>query len=650
MNTRRRKLLEILLNTNIWMNGPSLAEIFKVSDRTIRTDIKEINLKLEAFDVKIDSESRKGYFINPAAKEKLLKHIKVMSEEDEVGLPQTPSERENYILYRLLYEDEYISTETLAHELFVSKGTAYLDLKRVESKIEGLGQCQLIIDSGIGIKLEGSEQSKRVMIYNTIKQINKYKLTFNSAFLFERKLKPQKAEEELILIYEMLKRELNYYECVMVDKDMISFSKEIFISLLRIDAGYEIIDYPQGPRLLMNIINDLCNRIEMSFEIMLNTNERTFIQNCFNSKRLLEIGTAFSLATSKEQDIFDRFIHIVFEEYELNLNESDNFEAKLLTHLGPLMVRVQSSQMEHSDVPEQIKKKYPFAYVISTKIIPIIYEQTEVIISETELAYISLHVAVALDDLFVKKDMLIVCGSGFATARLIKKELQSKLSPHLNEVNIMPYSEFVVLDHHEIKEEIIVSSVPFSQEIKGKATVLVNPILTPQDLKNVEKVVENFGTIDNNKKEKIETYFPRELYMRRNAPSSYLELIDTMVLNLHKQGYIEDPKAFYNSVIERENTFSTVLDNGISIPHPMMSMSKQSVVSIAVIPEGLKVKDKTVFMILLFSVNSKEVNKLTVMYEYLEYLAELNYTKPLSVELLNYDTLVDFLSRKDETS
>ncbi|CAM3621391.1 PTS sugar transporter subunit IIA [Erysipelothrix urinaevulpis] len=648
MNTRRRKLLQILLNTNIWMNGASLADIFRVSARTIRTDIKEINTMIAEYGVRIDSDIKRGYFIEPDQKDILNKNGDSITGKGEDAFPQTPEERENYMLYRLLYMDDYLSTEQLATELFVSKATAYLDLKRIEKKFEQAVGCQLIIDSGVGIKVSGKEKDRRIMITNTIRQTNKYDLTFDSSFYYERKIDPQDVEDQLISIYEMLINQLNRYECSMVDKDMVSLAKEVYISLQRIREGHQIKANDKQPSLLMNIINDFCSSLELRFELTINTYERMFIQDSFNSKRLLSTGHSLTLGSSKENDILEEFLSEVKNEYSLDLGSSENFEKNLKTHLGPMIARIQTNQMENSNVTEQIKKKYPFAYVISTKILPIIYAETNVIISETELSYIALHVAVALDDIFVKKDLLVVCGSGFATARLIKKELNSRLSPYVNQINIISYFEFDNLEPSEIKEEIIVTSVPIHKNIKDKPIILVNPILTLQDLKNLEKVIGNVGTIDDDAREELITYFPKELYRIEKQDKSYLALVKTMVMNLYHHKYIESAEKFYESVLEREKIFSTVLDNGIGIPHPMVSMSRESVVSVAIIPEGLKVDDKTVYIVLLFSVNSKELAKLSVLYDYLEYLAEINYSKPLPEELLNYETMIEFLAKKGE--
>lgn len=647
MDTRRGKILQILLNTNIWINGSTLADIFKVSNRTIRNDIREINQTIQEFDVKIESDTKQGYFIHNEDRKLLSTHLDELLSKQE-DFPQTPEERENYILYRLVFEDDFIATETIGSELYVSKGTAYLDIKRLEKTIDTTSSCKLLIDSGVGVKLEGSEASKRLLLSNSIRTSNKYDLSFDCSFYYERKTEPQKAEDCLISIYEMLINELNRHECSMVDKDMISFSKELYISLLRIQNGNNIVESESNEILLTNFINDLCTSIEYRMNVVINQKERMFIQACFNSKRLLTTSNEFVLGTSKEDDIYKQFIQSVNDEYSLNLSSSESFEKNLKTHLSPMVSRIQTNQMEHSSVAEQIKKKYPFAYVISTKIIPIIYEHTAVIISETELSYIALHVAVALDDIFIKKNILVVCGSGFATARLIKKELNSRLSPYVNQINIISYLEYENLEVSNIKEEIIVSSVPIKNTSDKIPVVIVNPILTIQDIKNVEKVVVGLNESMKNKVNELEKFFPRELYMLTETPNTYLSLVYDMVKNLSKFKYIDNPELFYASVIERETIFSTVLDNGIGIPHPMKSMSRNSVVSVAVIPDGLNVGDKTVYIVLLFSVNSKELDKLSVLYEYLEYFAESNYTRPLPEDLLDYDKMIDYLAKKGD--
>ena len=78
-------------------------------------------------------------------------------------LPNTPEERQNYILMRLLDLNDYITIQDLADEIYVSKSTINRDLTFIEKWLNTEG-LKLIKKPNKGLKVCGSEKNMRSAI------------------------------------------------------------------------------------------------------------------------------------------------------------------------------------------------------------------------------------------------------------------------------------------------------------------------------------------------------------------------------------------------------------------------------------------------------------------------------------------------------
>lgn len=646
MNDRRKELLNLLVNSNVWLSGRECGEILDVSDRTIRSDIKVINQSLKEFDIQIVSDRNKGYRLSEESKLIYLKNLqKIDFMNDESPIPKTPKEREDYILYRLVFTDTFLTMEDLANDLYVSKTTIYLDVRRLLERLAHYSEAEIIISNTDGLRIEGSEYGKRQLISNTLKSVNYYTLDLDKSLYYALSWTKCEVEDEMLSLYELLLNTLNEYECSMVDRDIVLFTKEIYISIKRIREEKFVDKLSMPDQFVMNVVKDLITKVEEKYLIRFPEYEKIYLQLCFNSKRLLSLGKQEINTGEEGQEIVDSFIERVKLEYNIDLSESENFVKNMNLHMGPMLSRLRSNIVEESPIIDQIQKKYPFAYEISTRITPIIEEQTGFLINETELTYISLHVAVSLNNIFKKKDILIVCGSGYATAKLIKNEILSRYNTYINKIKHISYSEFEAMN--EIEADLVVSTVPLTRKHIAKPILMVNPVLNFQDIANLDSIIKKECNVDEKDRIELMKYMPRSLFTSEEALDSFELILKKMARKLKISKLIDSEKDFYQSVIERENLYSTILDNGIAIPHPMTSMAKTTVVAVTLLPKEIEYKGKKVSSILLFAINSSESDKLNRLYAYLETIVESDSLSKQFRHITDYDDYIDAIVRED---
>lgn len=149
MNKRQEKIIAFLEKEGTWIKGKDLALIMHVSTRTIRSDIDAINDQFK--DGWIESSYQQGYRLV------LEKKSNVSAEKNDV--PQTPKERCDYILKRLLSVKE-IHISDLCDEVFASSYTIEQDLRLIRERQLFDTDLELVYKKG-WLKLAGDEYEKR---------------------------------------------------------------------------------------------------------------------------------------------------------------------------------------------------------------------------------------------------------------------------------------------------------------------------------------------------------------------------------------------------------------------------------------------------------------------------------------------------------
>ena len=641
---RQKDLFLHLLNSDVGLSGNELAKTFNVSSRTIRSDIKFLNELIEQYGINICSSNQEGYFI-------LDEHRKIgftiveevfIKENSISKIPNTPSERFAFILYKLIFAEDYMTMEEFANMLFVSKTTIYLDVKDIIKILDGFSKLELEISPIKGLKLNGDERSKRLLMSNIFKRekINE-DLMLSKSFYYAFGQEDLNLNKEMLFLYETIINVLNKYGYILIDADVSLLVKDILVSIKRIQLGFTI-EEGMAEELDLTIAKDLQKEVEGYFNVLINNKELEYFQQSFNSKRLLNVTSNNYVLKQEAEHIVDKFVNDVRNKFNIDFRENEVFKNNLVLHLNPMIERIKDNTFEDNPLKNQIKTNYPFAYEISMLIVPIINEKLNIIINESEISYIALHMAVALDELCYKTNIAIVCGSGLSTAQLIRSKILSYFNDQINVTGYYPvYKLDNILRGEYGKVDLIISTIPLNME-RSIPTVQVNPLINQNDLFKIKQYIDNpfirfKGT---NSREKRGVFFRKELFKYFDEDIDYFSAISELCKMLEVEGFIENSQVFYKSVIERENLFSTVLDEMVAIPHPMESMSKTTVVAVGVFENPIIYCGKKVNMILLFAINAKEDEKLKTLYGLLQKILESTTTTDKLIKSKKFEDFI----------
>lgn len=642
---RQKNIFLYLLNSGKALSGKELSKIFNVTTRTIRSDIKFLNELLKKYDIGISSSKQDGYFISDKQRAKGFEIAKEVfnKEINLMGIPNTPSERFAFIVFKLVFEIDYITMEEIADMLFVSKTTVYMDIQKIIEFLSEFSNLDLEISPIRGMKLKGDERSKRFLISNILKREKTYDdLMLSKAFYYAFNDQNIDLNNEMLFLYEIIINILNKQGYILTDVDVNLLVKDILISIKRIQMGFTV-DEETKEDLDLTIAKALKKEVEGYFNISINKRELEYFQQSFNAKRLLNVNRDKYVLKTEAQRIVEEFIIEIKNKFNIDFIQNENFRNNLILHLNPMIERIKNNYFEENSLTNQIKANYPLAFEISMLIVPIINEKLGVIINEAEVSYIALHVAVALNERNQKSNIAIICGSGLGTARLVMSKIVSYYGEWINIVGYFPiYKLDNILKGEYGKVDLIVSTIPIIN-ISEIPIIQVNPLISKEDLMKIGQCIGSPLTRIKNSVVKELKYeiFRRKLFKCFTEEISYFNAILELVEMLKIENYIEDEKKFYQSVIMRENLFSTILDEEIAIPHPMESMSEATVVSVGIFENPIVHNGKRIKIIFLFAVNAKEDEKLKVLYCLLQEILESEETIEMLYKSKNFDDFIE---------
>lgn len=645
---RQKEIFIYLLNSDIGLSGNELAKIFHVSSRTIRSDIKCLNELLKGHGIRICSSKQQGYFVSQQQRKLGISLVKEIfkREENVTKIPSIPSERLAFILFKLTFARDFITMEDFADMLFVSKTTVYLDIKNIIKFLENFPSLELEVSPIKGLKLKGDERAKRFLISNVLKRENKNdQLMLRSSLHYVFTDENLDLNKEILFLYETIINVLNKYGYILTDADLSLLVKDILVDIKRIQMGFFIEENIEKD-LDLTIANAIKEEIEEYFNILLNDKELEYIQQCFNTKRLLNVASKDCVLKEEGEKIVDEFLREVKYKFNIDFIEDTNFRRNLILHLNPMLERIKANYFEDNPFKDQIKINYPFAFEVSMTIVSIIKRKLNIIISESEVSYIALHVAVALDKIHNKTNIAIICGSGLGTAQFVKSKIVSYYSEQVNILGYFPvYKLDNVLNGDYGKANLIISTIPLTAKI-NIPIVQVNPLITEYDLIRIKRYIGNplITTREMSTNGIKEKFFKEGLFQYFDEETDFLNAILKLTEMLKTERYIGDVETFYTSVVRRENLFSTILEDMIAIPHPMESMSKKTIVAVGIFKNPAVYNGKKVKVIFLFAFNAKENENLKLLYELLKEIIE---SKNIIENISKSNNFNDFIIKID---
>lgn len=449
---RQEKVIKILIQTDRPLFGEELVHNFLVTTRTLRSDISSINDIFKSYGVQIQSNPSVGYWIEEIDKCIFEEHISYLPTMTNIQnmIPSISNEREIFIYFKLLMETDYITMDTLADMLYVSKTTVSKDIKHMYLLIESIKEIKLVISSVKGIHIEGEEEAKRrlfsaVLLYYYENNFNFLKIALMIFGLNNK--------NELVQVYNSLMDYLNHQEIILTDKSLIILSMEILIGAQRKKLGFEL----KYNCLAIADVELPFKEIENIFQVDLNEIDKNEFLKAFSYKRVISSYISKSNSTTLAKKVMKLYFNTVMEQFKIDLSLED----ELKDHINAMLLHIQPDSNYSEFLINDIKINYQFAFEIASMLNPIVKQMLNVELVENELAAIAARLVIVLDRKTEKKNTAIICGCGLSYAQLLRFKLENHFSNKLNIIGIYPLYQIDKLVESYTEVDLIISTMAF---------------------------------------------------------------------------------------------------------------------------------------------------------------------------------------------
>lgn len=478
LNERQNSILKYLYNKKDYTTINEISKEFKVSVRTIRYDLDNIEYMLKDNDkISLVRTPRYGIKLEFKGKRDILTFSSIF---DCVEI-NSPEDRVIFIAINLLIGNSKV--EELANMLSVSKNTVVSDLKKAKEILNNL-RINVISKAYVGTCIEGDEEDVRyafINLYYKISNTDNYKLLkmiiddFDSVkndieeriHKVENKLSLEYSDtsfKELIII-------IMYCFMRMGEYSNFNYSEE-YIHEKEQEEEFEAIQYA------------FADKTEDKKEIC-------YLMKWFKSAKVMSfINDKSDVKMDGNKYLAMRIIEDMEKYTGIDYSNDFDFVNSVVMHFSVAMYRMQNNFKIENPLKEDIKMRLGIIYQITEDVMKKYESEIGVEFPDDEVSYMAMHFGAAFErktqEIFDTK-ALIVCNSGLATAGLLSARMEVML-PQIQVEGVCRLNNL----EEELKNkdvDIIISTVPIrNTDIEY---VEVNPMLNIDDVLKLKKLAFN---------------------------------------------------------------------------------------------------------------------------------------------------------------
>lgn len=511
MRKRSTEILEkLILSNSKSMEVKKLITTYRISLKTLRTDVNEINdflLEAKMSPTKLN-EKEKLILLE----KDIMKIQDRLNHMDTYSYKMSREERQIYIIAELLMSQDYITMQNLAKKLNVSRNTILNDFETVKDYCLAFN-VNVLMKSSKGIKIECDQKDRNnllMQIFHDLEDDYMEKSFFHQ--LIQRKL-------GMKIPLEMIKEDLREYmeqQHMLVSDRVFSYvSIYLFVILNRkINKKRRTVEKLTGDTASDNLLNWFADK----YEVRINKNDvkdfgRYMKQHDFNiSSEQKEINDV------ELYGIIVYFLQMVGEDIECSLQSNTVLIESLLEHIRTL------KNWEDYDFEMPLSDELPIPKEILEKTI-----EKNSIILERYLGYpltkemkesIMIHICAA----FVRNleylnllEVLIVCPGSMATGKYLEAQVK----------NYFDFRVAAVIPSIDVEEflksnkiDFVISTVNVRSE--SVPCVKVQAQLTMNDINAIQNIAFLLGRKEN--KSENESRYVEQNFL--DVMKTFLEKLD----------------------------------------------------------------------------------------------------------------------------
>lgn len=582
----------LLSKKDEYVSSSDIGFALGVSSRTIRNYMSNLKNTLSNYGATLDVYHGQGFKIIIEDQAKFKEYL----QDDEKETPfSNPEARKKYILLRLLTATDYINSYDLADEVSVSASLLRIHLKEIAEILDRY-HLSLINSKLNGYKVEGDEKNVRLCIVQECRNTT----ILDSYFKHEENL------DYVNGIQSILEEAMHKFNIAISSESIKSLKLHFLIAIARLKAGNEI-DIDKNVVSQIHVTPEffamgyITKQIKEKYGIAFTENEQVYMTMHITGKRRLYGHEHLQVEVTREAIVFiNKFLRNIYKATGVDLFEDEELRIALLNHIVPFLTRVRTKFIiQHNDLTG-IKNSYPYAYELAVYGLDGLLTQDQ--ISSAEIAYFTLHIALALEKresvISEKMNALVLCKDVESMYMLLSYRLKKELDNYFNSFYFMAIEDFKENKSEENYDVILnTTDVSIASHIP---VIRLSSRVTDQDVQNIRSLTEkmNMANIlfDN---------FDRDLFLHLTNVDNKEQVLLTMIEALNKKYTL--PNNFYELVLQRERIDSTEFGKYIAIPHSINPIYDCSFVCITKLDKPIRwVKEDVQFVFLINLPESKK--------------------------------------------
>lgn len=514
LNKRSIEIIKYLVKNNLQLSLKEVANVFEISERSIRYDIENINYHLSKSGYKQIEKVQKGVYSTEESRKNLELFLEEILHRFYIF---TAEERREYIKTKFLFCENNRLLE-IGEELDVSLSTIKLDLKEVKAEFNK-NYLELNFISKQGVVLIGSEENiRQLQLKLMLKYVEIYKNNYRSRYFQNRTYGIEFITDIIIesmddsilsLIKFFIKRIEKKLNIIISDEAFNILSMYLNLCIARIKSGNNMENRQQNREFLLksseyNFIVSEIPHLENEFRITLNESEVLMLTELFLGSHSYNFNSSFLENWIELETTVVGIIKIMSKQLKMDLSDDKVLIEGLLNHLKPAYYRIRNNISLENPIADEVEVTYKELYNTVRRVTkPILEKYLGKELPKEEIAYISLHFKTAIDRFNSNnkktKNLLLVCGLGYGSSKILAHKLSELYD--VNIIDTIPYHKFLELKSFK-DIDLIISTMDLENNLDFDIPILkVHPILSKE---NKTQLIE-LGLSEQKKKVSLKT-------------------------------------------------------------------------------------------------------------------------------------------------
>lgn len=596
LNKKEKQIIQYLTkDKEQFVTSKELAAHMGCSDRTIRTYYKTLVEKLDNHSG-LDLISKQGYgykldILDDDAYADFLEENHINDHHFNYQSVTDINDRYNFLLNKLLFEQNEIYFDDLADELFVSRSTLSSDFKKIREKFKPY-HLKIESKANKGVYVMGQERDKRRFIMDYF--IDSGFINTMHSYVDNELLNQKISFEELTIIVLDECREGGLKLSDFVIQNLVI---HIALAIRRITEGFRISKVSDDEVVLRGlaerrVAENILKRVSVSTGIHFPIEEVDYITLHLVSKGH---GNSCHISEVLQEQVRQELIDSIDQINPTVKNDFQLIEG-LLAHLSTMYIRLQGKVVMENPLTAEIQANYRDMYQLAERVVSNMPTFSPYTLSPNEIAYIALHFMAAKERYKEQRkyNVLVICATGYGSAQMLKSRIENELGNLVSITDVIGYYE---INDEKLKGiDFIVSSIDLSNLMFNIPVFTVSVFLNDEELKDIKQGIAHLNTsmanVEDHQaelsvKDVFDDYFSEDYFFLMSDATKedvLKKLSESISVNENDQF----EKRLLDMMKQREAMSSIVFGENIAVPHPLKAVGSKHHFAVAIVKNGVK--------------------------------------------------------------